>query len=131
MSEQNLYSATEQPDPVQNEKPAVWELVQEDFKRNYSSDPVTNAVLDDMKARDDWGRTKYKTPLQPFNGRDALIDFYQELLDGAVYSRQYLFERGGEQFFFDQENSDLLDVYDNLLFAIRAIRARIFQRDGK
>ena len=72
----NEYSATEQPDPIKNDKPACWDL-----------------VMRDMKDRDTWGRTKYGTPLQPFNGRDALTDTYQELLDACVYMRQLLFER--------------------------------------
>ena len=75
----NEYSATEQPDPIQNEKPAVWEL-----------------VIKDMNDRDQWGRSKYKTPLQPFNGRDVVTDIYQELLDACVYMRQLLFERDGK-----------------------------------
>ena len=74
----NEYSATEQPDPVHNEKPACWDL-----------------VMKDMTDRDQWGRTKYGTPLQPFNGRDALTDTYQELLDACVYMRQLLYERDG------------------------------------
>lgn len=80
MAEQlNLYSATEQPNPLHNQKPAVWEL-----------------VVKDMNDRDNWGRVKYKTPLQPHNGRDAFTDLYQELLDAVVYARQYLYERDGK-----------------------------------
>ena len=71
----NEYSATEQPDPVRNEKPACWDL-----------------VVKDMKDRDAWGRSKYGTPLQPFNGRDAIVDLYQELLDAVVYCRQLIEE---------------------------------------
>lgn len=68
----------EQPPPVPNEKPAVWDL-----------------VLTDMQARDAEGRRKYGTPLQPHNGRDALVDAYQEALDLAVYLRQAIYERDG------------------------------------
>jgi hypothetical protein len=124
---QNLYSAAEQPDPLQNEKPAVWELVQQDFSDRWEADDVTAAALSDMKARDEWGRSKYKTPLQPFNGRDALIDFYQEVLDGAVYARQYIYEMESR----NEDPADVFDVYDDLLFAIRAVRDRILFRDGK
>lgn len=46
-----------------------------------------------MRARDDVGRERYGTPLQAFNGRDAMVDLYQELLDAAVYARQVLAER--------------------------------------
>lgn len=56
--------------------PAVWDL-----------------VLADMAARDAEGRRKYGTPLQPGNGRDALVDAYQEALDLVVYLRQAIYER--------------------------------------
>jgi hypothetical protein len=68
-----------EPPPVQNEKPAVWSL-----------------VMADMRARDEFGRAKYGTPLQPHNGRDWLADAYQEALDLCVYLRQGLFERDGK-----------------------------------
>src|SRR3990167_6008263 len=62
---------TEQAAPTHNENPAVWPL-----------------VIRDMVDRDEGGRAKYGTPLQPFNRRDALVDAYQEALDLAVYLRQ-------------------------------------------
>jgi hypothetical protein len=70
---------THEPSPVPNDRPAVWPL-----------------VIADMKARDAEGRRKYGTPLQPFNGRDALVDAYQEALDLVVYLRQAIEERNGE-----------------------------------
>jgi hypothetical protein len=66
----------DQPPPVPNNKPAVWML-----------------VMRDMAERDIVGRQRYGTPLQPYNGRDALIDAYQEALDLAVYLRQAIYER--------------------------------------
>ena len=75
----NEYSATEQPAPVHNNKPACWDL-----------------VMKDMTDRDRWGRSKYGTPLQPFNGRDALTDCYKEILDACVYMRQLIYERDGK-----------------------------------
>lgn len=51
-------------------------------------------VIKDMEQRRLVGIERYGTPLQPFNGRDALIDLYQELLDAAVYVRQLIAERG-------------------------------------
>ena len=68
----------EQGEPLANNGPAVWDLV----------------VLD-MKARDAEGRRKYGVPLQPHNGRDVLVDAYQEALDLCVYLRQAIFERDG------------------------------------
>lgn len=55
--------------------------------------PVWDLVVADMKARDAVGRERYGTPLQPFNGRKALVDAYQEILDLAVYVRQEIAER--------------------------------------
>jgi len=69
---------TEQAQPQRNDNPAVWGL-----------------VVDDMIARDEEGRLKYGTPLQPHNGRDALVDAYQESLDLCVYLRQAIYERNG------------------------------------
>jgi len=47
----------------------------------------------DMKARDTFGFKKYKTHLQPFNGRDTLYDIYEELLDAVVYIKTMIYER--------------------------------------
>lgn len=55
--------------------------------------PVWSLVIADMQERDRVGRERYGTPLQPFNGRDALADAYAECLDMAVYLRQEMIER--------------------------------------
>lgn len=60
----------------QNDGPIVWDL-----------------VVQDMRERDKKGYQKYHTHLQPFNGRDALIDAYQEALDLVVCLRQLIYER--------------------------------------
>jgi len=49
-------------------------------------------VIEDMEARRLVGMERYNSPLQAFNGRDAMIDLYQELLDATVYARQYIEE---------------------------------------
>jgi len=71
--------AQEQVPPKANTLPAVWQLVMTDFHD-----------------RDEEGRRKYGVPLQPNNGRDALIDAYQEVLDLTVYLRQAIYERDGK-----------------------------------
>jgi hypothetical protein len=63
-----------------------------DPKRN-TSRPIWELVIDDMKDRDHFGRMRYGTPLQANNGRDALVDAYQEALDLCVYLRQAIEER--------------------------------------
>lgn len=50
-------------------------------------------VLDDIQARVEAGRLKYNTVLQSHNGRDALIDAYQEAIDLTLYLRQLIEER--------------------------------------
>lgn len=61
---------------VQNDGPAVWDL-----------------VMQDMHDRDKMGTRKHEKRLQPNNGRDALVDAYQEALDLVVYLRQEIYER--------------------------------------
>ncbi len=60
----------EEPLPVKTNEKAVWDL-----------------VIEDMKARNEVGIAKYGTPLQANNGRNHLVDAYQEVLDLAVYLR--------------------------------------------
>lgn len=69
----------DQPPPVPNDSPAIWDL-----------------VVGDMKDRDIIGRLRYGTPLQANNGRDQLKDAYQEALDLCCYIRAAIFERDGE-----------------------------------
>ncbi len=71
--------STPEPPPTTNDEPAVWEL-----------------VLSDMRQRSDFGRAKYGIDLQPHNGRNALVDAYQEILDAAVYLRQRIYEETGQ-----------------------------------
>lgn len=57
--------------------------------------PIWDLVMADMAARDRVGRERYGVPLQSGNGRDALVDAYQEALDLTAYLRQAIEERGG------------------------------------
>jgi hypothetical protein len=66
----------DQPSPKPNHGSAIWDL-----------------VIIDMHERDRVGRARYGTPLQTNNGRDALVDAYQEALDLVVYLRQAIEER--------------------------------------
>jgi len=68
-----------EPPPIPNSNPPVWNLVEKDMRR-----------------RNGFGISKYKTPLQAFNGRDALKDAYEEALDLCVYLRQVIYERDGK-----------------------------------
>lgn len=95
----NALSATPQPDPIRNANPAVWLAVIDDVLETTPEGPVRDLLIKDMQDRDQWGRSKYGVPLQPNNGRDALVDLYQEFLDATVYIKQYLLENPGNSLF--------------------------------
>lgn len=81
-----------QPPPTKGDSPAVWPMVIADlegaFCRTKTHDAIRELVREDMTARDALGRERYGTPLQVDNGRDPIVDAYQEALDLAVYLRQ-------------------------------------------
>ena len=54
-------------------------------------------VLTDINARIDMGYREYGTLLQSHNGRDALMDAYQEAIDLVMYLRQAIEERQHDQ----------------------------------
>jgi hypothetical protein len=56
-------------------------------------DAILPLVINDLKQRNYVGIKKYGTTLESHNGRDALMDAYQEILDAAMYLRQLLAER--------------------------------------
>lgn len=51
-------------------------------------------ALADLKYRAEQGEEQYGIPLCAFNGRNALVDAYEEALDAYVYSIQYVMEQG-------------------------------------
>ena len=83
-----------EPMPTPNSYPAVWDL-----------------VVNDMAERDRIGEQKYGTRLQPHNGRDFLVDAYQESLDLVVYLRGEIHQRNGG--FVGHYNALAKDVNQN------------------
>ena len=55
--------------------------------------PVQPLVIEDMRRRMQLGTERYGQPLKAFDGRDTLVDIYQELLDASVYVRKAIEER--------------------------------------
>ena len=117
-----------QPPPKPGGK-AVWESVIWDCawalprKSEWARD-VGAALVADMRARDAAGRAKYGTPLQTHNGRDALVDAYQEALDLTVYLAQVLGEDA------DPPNS-MREAYQTALGLAYDLRASLLGRDGR
>lgn len=61
-----------------------------------NSAPVVHYVIKDILARADLGLDRYGAMLQADNGRDHLVDAYQEALDLACYLRAELLRRDGK-----------------------------------
>lgn len=72
-----------QPPPTLGEGDEVWPLI-------FANESIVlpDWLKADMRARHELGVKKYGTPLKVWNGRDCVIDAYQEALDLAVYVQQ-------------------------------------------
>jgi len=53
---------------------------------------VGEVVIQDFLERMEVGKQRYGTYLQTYNGRNALWDLYQELMDACMYVRQRILE---------------------------------------
>jgi hypothetical protein len=56
------------------------------------SPEILQAVVEDFEARIQLGISRYGHPLQTHNGRDAVLDAYEELMDAAHYLKQAYLE---------------------------------------
>lgn len=81
-----------QPPPKKSDAPATWDLVVKDLAEMVDDDAVVGTILEEMKERDTIGAKKYGVRHQAFNGRDHLVDAYQEILDCALYLRADMVE---------------------------------------
>lgn len=91
MEKKAEYSIFPQNNPVPNESRPIWEIVIEEFEKDFPLD-CNSFLIDKMKERNNFGIEKYGTPLQAFNGRDSLNDSFQEILDSCVYLKQAIIE---------------------------------------
>lgn len=99
------YGVVAQPDPVATDRKPVWDTVISYVDRIYrvsTSAELAGLVISDMRERDRIGRERYGIPLTSGNGRDHLVDAYQEALDLVVYLATYLDEYG-----FDPYDADI------------------------
>lgn len=55
---------------------------------------IGNVIASDLRERDRIGRETYGVSLMSHNGREPLVDLYEELLDSLVYSVQHDIESG-------------------------------------
>lgn len=92
-----MSNIVDQPAPVATDRRPAWDIVVEYMLTKPRTDgygDVHLQVVADMRERDQLGRARYGTPLTAGNGRDHLIDLYQEMLDASVYMAAWLDEYG-------------------------------------
>lgn len=73
---------------------------------------IADLVIADIQDRKKIGFERYGTLLRPFNGRVALVDAYQEIIDLSLYCRQQI-----------EEQTQLLEAVDGAIAAYRSNRA--------
>lgn len=110
------------PQPAPRPSPAapVWPFVIADA-RECLAGPALPLLLADMEARDAAGRAKYGVPLTAGNGRDHLVDLYQEVLDGIAYARGEMAE--------GDPSGEAAASYPVLLERALAVRAALDRRE--
>lgn len=77
---------------------------------------VTQAVITDLQEREQVGIRRYGRTLETFNGREALLDAYEEVLDLAQYIKQVLMEDDALRI----ENRRLRRVLDGVLTEVES-----------
>ena len=55
--------------------------------------PVGEYLIKDIKTRMESGKKTYGKYLFTDNGRDAILDLYEELMDACFYIKQFMLER--------------------------------------
>lgn len=68
-------------------------------------------IAEDTEARIRLGEKKYGTRLKAHNGRDAMLDLYQEILDGCNYAKQLVIE--------DKDGGDLFNQLVSLAIVVK------------
>ena len=71
-------------------------------------------IAEDTEARIRLGEKKYGTRLKANNGRDAMLDLYQEILDGCNYAKQLVIE-----------NKDSGDLFNQLVSLAIVVKGKL------
>jgi len=101
--------------PPEPGKGDLWQDVMADALRLIDR-PAKFAMLADMERRRLVGIERYGTPLQAHNGREALVDAYEESLDLDVYLRQG---------FSEDPTPELGELYTRALWLTADLRSYI------
>lgn len=106
--------------PSTSTSPKVVDLVIADMVNRFSDRTHIIAcakVCNALKARAEVGFVRYGTYLQPNNGRDQLLDGYQEILDCMKYIRCYMYE--------NVDDTRMATMYTKLMDVAIEIGARV------
>lgn len=122
-----MYGATKQPPPLKSDGPACWDLVINEAEsiarvlRTPRRQAAVALAIEDMAERHAYGQREYGMALRANNGRDALVEWYQETLDAAVYARQAIEE--------NPQVSELSYAFNRQLDLVFFIRGLLQDRD--
>lgn len=76
------------------QKEQTEKAIHKGYLRQTTTSSLHNLIAKDLARRLELSKKRYGTGLQAFNGRNALLDAYEEILDLAVYLKQRLVEEG-------------------------------------
>ena len=104
-----------QPLPTASDSPYIHDLVAAEIQG--LDDPIMLAIAADLEARKTLGIKRYGQPLQAFNGRNPILDAYEEALDLLVYTRQALYEAESTERY-----SPIHDAYKHALVLVQILK---------
>lgn len=114
--------ALRQPAPT-NETKGYEGSVLEFITKNAKPSPDVDKALKLLTDRAKFGYEKYGTYLHPHNGRSALIDLRDELLDAQMYVMQFAMEEGTAEL-TDDHATMMLSVPKALGATLRLLQTR-------
>lgn len=106
--------------------PVMHDLLTADLKAQYGWHPALGLVVADVGERKQLGIRRYGQPLRAYNGRDALLDAYQEGIDMAVYLLQAVQECGPRDMVV---RDSLSSLYGRVALSLLVLRELMVSRD--
>lgn len=88
---------------------------------------IYDLMIKDAEARDEFGQEKYKKRLRNGDGRDSLVDAYQEVLDLTVYLRKEIEGKPRNS----KGIGELQPMYEDVLSIWFRLRNLLYRLDGK
>ncbi|MGL4610445.1 MAG: hypothetical protein ACRCYY_12335 [Trueperaceae bacterium] len=99
------------------------QVVLPEVLKDLLSTPLDTQLANDLINRAEMGLAKYGTYLQSHNGRNSLMDAYQETLDLMMYLKQAILEAAPLQ--LPDVKNNLSTMYFSALLTARTLRILI------